>query len=290
MDDYNYVKQFISNKLEDQPIPSIYNDVKKDCLDKLKLFEQEFTQKCVELKTETMNKLFSGELEYQIEPHNYVESYPIVHLKTKIIIDNLSKNEIKELHLNINILQLKNSNINIYLNYPDTTLISLHDTEYVIFFLLRKESHYNIQYTHMLYITNYGRFIKSSIYQPNHDYNNSNYDGRCSIVDDICENIVTYQLSYNTSIQSTKKISQQVYYKPLEYKMPRLFLKILEAYEYLNTELLQECCKDYFIKYMESKKKDDKIKECEIIINKQKEEIEKLKKEIHELKKFYINS
>ena len=48
---------------------------------------------------------------------------------------------------------------------------------------------------------------------------------------------------------------------------------------------------------MESKKKDDKIKECEIIIDKQKEEldkkdteIEKLKKEILELKKFYINS
>ena len=60
MDNYNYIKQFITNKLDDQAIPSIYNDVKKDCLDKLKLFEEEFTKKCIELKIETMDKLISG--------------------------------------------------------------------------------------------------------------------------------------------------------------------------------------------------------------------------------------
>jgi hypothetical protein len=58
--------------------------------------------------------------------------------------------------------------------------------------------------------------------------------------------------------------------------MPRLFLKILEAYNKEDTDLLQECCKDYFIKHMESKQKDD--------------EIERLKKEIKELKKFYMES
>lgn len=283
MDNYNYIKQFITNKLEDQPIPSIYNDVKKDCLDKLKLFEKEFTKKCIELKTNTMNKLMSGELDYQIEPHNYVESQPIVHLKTKELVDNLSKNEIKD--INVHIFQ----NHSIFLNYPDSTNTTLSQGEYVIFLHLRKiyEGHNNRECPYMIYITNFGRFIKSSEYRPN------NY-GNFTIISDC--NSIYYQIINNfPQQQSTHKISPQ-YYKPLEYKMPRLFLKICEAYEYSNTDLLQECCKDYFTKFMESKKKDDKIKECEIIIDKQKEEIHKkdteinkLKKEIEELKKFYIN-
>ena len=289
MDNYNYIKQFITNKLDDQPIPSIYNDVKKNCLDKLKLFEEEFTKKCIELKIETMDKLISGELEYQIEPHKYVENNPIVHLKTKELVDNLSKNEIKD--INQHILQLNS----IYLNYPDSTNTKLSEGEYVIFLLLQKKYDNYRECFCIIYITNYGRFIKSFKYRPFYNSNNYNICGNFHNVDR--DNIIYYNINNGyPQQQSTNKITTQ-YYKPLEYKMPRLFLKIIESYDNQNTELLQECCKDYFTKFMESKKKDDKIKECEIIINKQKEElykkdaeIEKLKKEIEELKKFYINS
>ena len=227
MDNYNYIKQFITNKLEDQPIPSIYNDVKKDCLDKLKLFEEEFTKKCIELKTVTMNKLISGELDYQIEPHNYVESHPIVHLKTKELFYNLSKNEIKEIKQNI--LQVHS----VFLNYPDYNENKLNDGEYVIFLLLRKKYDNYRECPYMIYITNFGRIIKSSEYHPYYYSNGNQYPGYFNIIDG--SNIIHYNLYNYPQQSSTHTISPQ-YYKPLEYKMPRQFLKICEAYEYSNTE------------------------------------------------------
>ena len=221
MDNYNYIKQFITNKLEDHPIPLIYNDVKKDCLDKLKLFEEEFTKKCIELKIETMDKLISGELEYQIEPHNYVENNPIVHLKTKELFH--SKNEIKDINGNILIIDTRYNNY-IYLNYPDYTNTKLSDGEYVIFLLLRKKYNNYRESPYMIYITNFGRFIKSSEYIPYYNSNNYNHlPGSCAIIDGC--NIIYYNINYNINNgnpqqQSTHKILPQ-YYKPLEYKIPK---------------------------------------------------------------------
>jgi len=299
MDNYNYIKEFITNKLEDHPIPSIYDDIKKNCIDKLKTFEDEFTKKCIELKTETINKLTSRELEYQIEPDSYVENNPIVHLKSEALLKDTIKMEI--LNINQNILQLHQGNNNyIYLNYPDSKQIKLYDGEYIIFikFQKRLESYPYRECPYMLYISNYGRFIKSDEYKPYV----FNITGQCispgyfQIINGD-NSIYYYQQCSNVQHQSANKLSITTYYNPLEYKIPRLFLKIIESYDNQNTDLMQECCKDYFIKFMESKKKDDKIKEKDEEIDKQKdelkekdEEIERLKREIQELKKFYLNN
>jgi len=293
MDKYNIIKNFITHKLDDQPIPSIYNDIKQDVKTKLELFETEFKEKCLKLQEETMNQLISGELEYKIDPEPYVENFPIVHLKS----EELMKIDLKKYNI-------ESQNIKIYIrnqyncleklqNFPNLKNHKLCEDEYVIYMILKNissdDGYLNNKY-YIIYITNYGRIIHSHEYRKDHQCNSNGYEN---------QSLAIYRKSDNIILMGNEQNVNKITitdYPPLEYRMPRLFLKILEAYNQENTDLLQECCKDYFIKHMESKKKDDELKYRDEIINKQTEllqekdqEIAKLKKQIIELKKFYMN-
>jgi hypothetical protein len=284
MDKYNQISNFIKNKLDDQPIPSIYEDVKQDVKKQLENFETEFKEKCLKLQEETMNKLISGELEYQIDSNPDVENFPIVHLK----VDKISSE-------NLQIYNINGQDLECYVNghkkqnYPNEKNKKLCQDEYVIYINMKNKSSLQSYVKYAIYITNYGRIIISSHYTEYHQCNTTNNK---SIP--IYENgKINYYSGYSNH-SSTLCLTD---YTPLEYRMPRLFLKILEAYNKENTDLLQECCKDYFIKHMKSKKKDDELKSKDEIIQHQTKiiidkdlEIEKLKKEIQEIKKNYINS
>ena len=267
MDKYNIIRNFMTHKLDDQPIPSIYNDIKQDVKKQLENFETEFKEKCLKLQEETMNRLVSGELEYKIDPNPDVENFPIVHLK----VDKISSE-------NLQIYNINGQDIECYLNsghkkqnYPNEKNQKLCQNEYVIYINMKNKSSLNSYVKYAIYITNYGRIIISPRYSENHQcYNNNNQNIKSIAVYE--NNKINYYSNYSNH-SSTLCLTD---YTPLEYRMPRLFLKILEAYNKEDTDLLQECCKDYFIKHMESKQKDD--------------EIERLKKEIKELKKFYTES
>ena len=270
MDKYNIITNFMTHKLDDQPIPSIYNDIKEDVKKQLENFETEFKEKCLKLQEETMNKLISGELEYKIDPHQYVENYPIVHLKVDDVLKgqkcNISNFTIRDINIH--------GNSHYILNYPDSKFYKLNNTEYIIYVIFKTDyedinSYHKKKY--MIYITNFGRYIKSTFYKPQSDREPSSF---CMLRNSQLVNYSHVGGNYNTQVSQHNLVLTD--YTPLEYRMPRLFLKILEAYNKEDTDLLQECCKDYFIKHMESKQKDD--------------EIERLKKEIKELKKFYMES
>jgi len=282
MDKYNIIKNFITHKLDDQPIPSIYNDIKQDVKTKLELFETEFKEKCLKLQEETMNQLISGELEYKIDPEPYVENFPIVHLKSKeLMMIDLKKYNMKQENIKIYIHNQYNTSEKLQ-NFPNIKNHKICEDEYVIFMILKNITNANgylYDNYYIIYITNYGRIIQSRQYYTSHQCNSNNgYVHTSFAIYEKSDNIILYDFS------------------PLEYRMPRLFLKILEAYNQENTDLLQECCKDYFIKHMEFKKKDDELKSRDEIINKQtkllqekNQEIARLKKEIIELKKNYMN-
>lgn len=275
MDKYNIIKNFMTHKLDDQPIPSIYNDIKQDVKKQLENFETEFYEKCLKLQEETMNQLILGELEYRIDPNPDVENFPIVHLK----VDELLSKKLEIYNINRRDIECHIGGARKKQNYPNSKHQKLCQDEYVIYInMINKcsiDSCLNLKY--IIYITNYGRIIISSECKFNSN-NNINL-GRIRIY----ENNQIKDGYDSAALNLTD-------YTPLEYRMPRLFLKILEAYNKENTDLLQECCKDYFIKHMESKKKDDIIKQQKIIIMTKDDEIERLKKEMIELKKFYINS
>ena len=78
--------------------------------------------------------------------------------------------------------------------------------------------------------------------------------------------------------------------------MPKIFIDVIDAFHTQNTDLMQSCCKKY-LETLNKTKSCDKITEKDEIIKDQKEqllqkdkEIERLKLEIEEIKKFYINS
>ena len=76
--------------------------------------------------------------------------------------------------------------------------------------------------------------------------------------------------------------------------MPKIFIDVIDAYHTQDTDLMQSCCKKY-LETLNKTKSCDKITEKDNIIKDQKEqllqkdkEIERLKLELEERKKFYI--
>ena len=261
MDQYTTLSQFILHKLGDQPIPSIYNDIKQECQNKLKEYEKEFINKCSELRDDIMQKIYCNELEYDIKPNEYVEHTPVIHIKVDEIVKNRKLLEQKGFinshhhhYNNDNIIYFyyKSTTNSITKNYPSEEYNKiLPNNEYVIYliFINDKDPQNTKQ---IIYITNYGRFIKSYITTETYYTNNNSSYSKYGI-------IYTY---YNNGIQTISnnhttimKINCTNAYDRLLYRIPRLFIKIFEAYDNRDTNLLQECTKDYFIKHMESKKR-----------------------------------
>ena len=162
----------------------------------------------------------------------------------------------------------------------------------------------------IIYLTNFGRIITNktnpSLITRCDQYNIqiTGYDVRAQKI--LYKNNKLYVVfeGYNYGEQEILDCELQ----PLSYRMPKLFLTVIEAFQQQNTDMMQECCKKYLDITRESErkteiltslqynktvtekdviitKKNDMIKENEAIIEYQTIELEKLKNENAKLKK-----
>lgn len=184
----------------------------------------------------------------------------------------------------------------------------------------------------IIYITNYGRIIKSQdlrITPSIHKYKNynnvyDNYEYTFDYVDIkgliIDNNIQNYiQIGYGSDGRIYGSYPQQVIHEnnnyktelieqpKLNYRIPRLFIDVIDAFHTQNTDLMQKCCKTYLEISRESKIKDSILKDLELnnklkekdniikskdleledknkVIESQQEEINKLKDELTKFK------
>lgn len=173
----------------------------------------------------------------------------------------------------------------------------------------------------IIYITNYGRIIKSqdlritpTIHKHKYGFDNNettfvyvDIKGLVLIDNNILNNIhVGYSCDGYYSDRPYGSLPRQVIhgahniYKielieqpKLLYRIPRLFIDVIDAFHTQNTDLMQECCKTYLeisreSKVKESIMKDIKIKEIkdekDMIIKEKENIIAKKDKEIEDLK------
>jgi hypothetical protein len=192
----------------------------------------------------------------------------------------------------------------------------------------------------MIYITNYGRFIKSyeihfspAIYNYNNNnkleytkingniiYNNSNTTMTNNAACMTCYQSNGYYNSHSCgasefmtfNIEGEQNKINLIEQPKLNYRIPRLFIDVIDAFHTQNTDLMQEYCKKYLDITRESKIKDSILKDLELnnklkekddiiklkdieledknkIIISQQEEINKLKEELMKFKKSLSN-
>ena len=216
------------------------------------------------------------------------------------------------------------------LNYPIEVIFD--DSEYVVKIFCQIIAK-KIKIT---YLTNYGRYINACDmdyfgYHSQLEYKH-NSDFRPIALWNQVGNVITIENSKkvccsiqiaNTAIQygggtSNYSANSVVYMNgctpitlvkqpKLTYKMPKMFLNVIDAFQKCNTDLMQECCKRFFDMWAKNDQKDkiiielqvskeiakrDKIidqqrkiiEENDIIINKQRDQLEEQQKEILKLK------
>lgn len=191
-------------------------------------------------------------------------------------------------------IHLKDSFIikDMILNFP--ILEKLQDGEYIIkYYSLIKNYHkktttsiydfssqYNCdKFIFILYITNYGRMIKSDIadfHIERQDLGSGCMGGHRGYYYDLCLNpikninansLILYSKSscvqydqnnaWGNSKINTNNIKIELIEQPkLNYRIPKLFIDVIDAFHTQNTDLMQECCKKYLDITRESKIKD----------------------------------
>jgi len=105
-------------------------------------------------------------------------------------------------------------------------------------------------YCDITYITNYGRFInkKFELYEYS-DY--SIIDTKITFTLD--KEYITEYNSNNNRTATHNFSDKNVKPNPLTYRMPSIFIKILDAIHNENVEILQECFQEYHSRYIENK-------------------------------------
>jgi predicted nucleic acid-binding Zn-ribbon protein len=219
-----------------------------------------------------------------------------------------------------------------HLNFPINIKFE-NDEEYIIkvYLINSKEKTTNLNYYNqfiktyfIMYLTNYGRFFKSnSIYFvfKNDPKNLRFYKIFANSIINI-ENLQLFDYSFmirdNSTIRDNQKyepilrkckinIEEPINLPKFTYRMPRIFLDVIDAFHTQNNDLMQECCKKYlsitrtkgtdeqiidnieFNRIIKDKEtiiiqKDNVIETMNKRIEEQNSEIEKMKLEIAKLK------
>lgn len=348
----------------------ITDDFKQICQARETIFTDKIKQLEITKTTlqDTIDGVYRNELyedEFNIPEHEYVQSHPLVQLKDKIYTDKpknnitLSKTNITFSNFGFNkgvgvgvVNNLSNYFWNIYnhsvvykhdkLLQPDEYIIGIIDNydcneDYVGFNNSRRYKY--VSNVELIYLSNYGRFIKSCRRTESnliHMYNDcivssdpiNTDDSRIWIINNKLhkkyinhKNLKNWQEIVATSFYGMNNHYENIdnepgYPKPLDearlpllpYKMPKLFLDVINAFRNNSTDEMQICCKRYlditretdrkkeilttlqFNKTIKEKddiiaRKENIIKEHSVIIDYQNEELEKLKNENAKLKK-----
>ena len=278
----------------------------------------------------TIDGVYRNELyedEFNIPECKYILKEPTIHLNVDKIIEDLGLPEFSCITKNELYFT---SGEKIIINFP--IYVDLDPLEYIIKIYYSFSQNINIDTTcnycyFIIYMTNYGRMIKSDkiiigmVYTTNRYNNTSCYKmikNKIKIIQNNilydCGNSVKYIHSPPDNVfqheSMTKIICSSVsnFVPALTFRMPRIFLDVIDAFYTQNNDLMQECCKRYlditretarkteilttlqFNKTIKEKddiitRKENIIKEHSVIIDYQNEELEKLKNENAKLKK-----
>ena len=281
------------------------------------------------------NEIYDNE--YTFKESKYIIKEPMIHLDVDKILEDL-KNSCREIkNICVDDLKIKSRKLNsnydeeIKLNFP--IKFKSNNDEYIIKFYIINNNftdktcinkyQYVPKTKYMIYITNYGRFIKSyeinfspAIYKygehysnnfeytkinGNIIYNNSNTTITNNAACEICYTSRGFWNKHGCGMSEfmtfviggdSNKI-ELIEQPKLNYRIPRLFIDVIDAFHTQNTDLMQECCKQYLeisreSKVKESIMKDIKIKEIkdekDMIIKEKNKIIEIKDKEIDDLK------
>jgi hypothetical protein len=281
-------------------------------------------QEELELLTNTIDGVFRKEIyedEFNIPESQFVEKGRLIQLKPDIYsVDNgllFSKHKnncFKEFH------KYKNK---ITPLFKYNKLLPLNEYVILVYLVIDKDiidtSHSGqngwnickdlyINKFNISYLTNFGRIINFE-YQPSFQPRDG-YASQCAIIDGVRTGINEDLFHYkDNKIYSTYtlQVIPDCELQPLPYRMPKLFLTVIEAFQQQNTDMMQECCKKYLDITRESERKteilttlqfnkilnekdaliankDAAITEHLTIIDLQSIELDKLKVEIAKLK------
>ena len=278
---------------------------------KIEYSKNEIVKKQTEynLLQDNINGIFINKDEYIYKESNDIIKEPVYHLKNNFNVSDMS------------------------LNFP--ILVKLQENEYIIKYYYHTNNTYEknlrtdppfYEYdTHVfiLYITNYGRLIKSDVakffvnkyeWETNycglvkgrydalcvHPINNINANSLISYNKIIRQYRDMYNMWGKQEIIISNIIKINLIEQPkLKFYMPKLFIDVIDAFYTINTDLIQKCCKKYLDITVKNKIllstiidkdnniaiKDNKIIELSTIISLQTEELEKIKLENIKLKR-----
>ena len=307
--------------LEDTELKKI-NDYKE----KFQLLKDINEKELITIK-DTIDGIYKNQIydnEYTFEESKYIIKKPIIHLRDDFMLKNISLNfpilvKLQENEYVIkHYIMLSNDNKNTNKNYNGYNFSVHYDLNKYIF---------------VQYITNYGRIINSDIAEfhiQRQDLGNSLMGGGhrgyyCDLCVTSIKNInngkiISYSIdtlidygnngnNFGKTITNIfePKILNLIEQPKFNYRIPRLFIDVIDAFHTQNTDLIQECCKKYLEISRESKIKDSILKDLELnnklkekddiikskdleledknkVIESQLEEINKLKDELTKFK------
>lgn len=289
----------------------------KDNIDLLKK-QQINLENTNKILLDTINGIYINELyenEYNIPKCDYILEIPqynrskVIYINNQKFLDIKDFNKFKEelvitssntldyttyIDKNNPLNYLKTEKQEINLNFPINIKFE-NDDEYVIkvYFINNTKITKHEYSNFMIYLTNYGRFIKSDIIVFNKiDVNDSTYNGPSinktytiqSKINNI-DNKTLYKYSYeimditryhSSYCGGTNKIP--VLFKNiidekdkilmimpnLNFRIPKLFIDIIDAFYSQNNELMQTCCKNYLNITKESESKKELLLSLEL--------------------------
>ena len=252
------------------------------------------------LQIDIQNEINKGiEIEYEIPKHSLIDdSVPYIQMKPELYtLKTIDKFDFKKTDLNGNVSKDISIFINNFNGHKNLRLFGIPCivpvNEYVVYIKFHcpylKYQYWNNNYQttidafscNITYITNYGRFINKKFWL--YGQNGNNY----SIMDDKNtfrldrDSIIEYN-SNNQHFARHNFSDKNVKPNPLTYRMPAIFIKILDAIHNENVELLQECFQEYHSRYIENKTLKEENK---MILETIKQPYEEMKPKYEILKK-----
>jgi hypothetical protein len=228
----------------------------------------------VKLQTDIQNEINKGiEMEYKIPKHSLIDdSVPYIQMKPELYtlktIDkfDFKKQDIDSFSISKDIIKFQTH----FTSHKNLRLfgvpVIVPENEYVVYIKFhcpclrtcyQREQNTTITVSFLCritYITNYGRFINKDF--PLYTYNEIKDRNDTFRIngDSIIHSLIHFANLNNNGFDTTYNFSDiNVKPNPLTYRMPVIFIKILDAIHNENTELLQECFQEYHSRYIENK-------------------------------------
>ena len=234
--------------------------------------ENDLKMQKVKLQTDIQNEINKGiEIEYAIPKHSLIDDkVPYIQMKSELYtVTKIDNFDFKQTYYNGNISKdIKTSFQNNFKSHKNLRLfgvpVIVPENEYVVYikfhcpYLKHQYCNGNSNQTidaftcNITYITNYGKFINKifTLYEQQYQQGYQIQDKK----ETFTLNKDSIQV-LNTTGGITHHNFSDINVKPklLTYRMPVIFIKILDAIHNENTELLQECFQEYHSRYIENK-------------------------------------